>query len=211
MDVRRSVSIWMAAAFCASLGLALSIVAIFGTERGVYVALAATARLAFLIFWPAYAGGALASLFGSVFLPLRQHARDLGLAFAAALSVHLGLVACLVVIGHPPGVQTFVIFGVAAGFTYLLALLSIRQVRQALPQKLWLLIRPVAMNYILFAFLLDFAKFPLNNLRDVIKYLPFAALGFVGPILKLAAWATRWSDAGIVTARGAHHGKAGRA
>ena len=50
MDVRRSVSIWMAAAFCASLGLALSIVAIFGTERGVYVALAATARLAFLIF-----------------------------------------------------------------------------------------------------------------------------------------------------------------
>jgi hypothetical protein len=99
----------MAAAFCASLGLAVGIVAVLGIERGVYVALAATARLAFLIFWPAYAGGALASLFGSVFLRLREHARDLGLAFAAALSVHLGLVACLCVIGHAPGVWTFVI------------------------------------------------------------------------------------------------------
>jgi hypothetical protein len=201
----------MAAAFCASLGLALSIVAIFGIERGIYVALAATARLAFLIFWLAYAGGALASLFGSVFLPLQEHARDFGLAFAAALSVHLGLVASLCVIGHAPDVHTFVIFGVAAGFSYLLALLSIRQVRQALPQKLWPLIRAVAMNYILFAFLLDFTKFPSNNLRDVIKYLPFAAVGFVGPILKLAVWARRWPDAGIVAVRGAHRGKAGGA
>jgi hypothetical protein len=211
MDARRNAWIWMAAAFCASLGLAVGIVAVLGIERGVYVALAATARLAFLIFWPAYAGGALASLFGSVFLRLREHARDLGLAFAAALSVHLGLVACLCVIGHAPGVRTFVIFGAAAGFTYLLALLSTRRMRQALPQKHWLLVRAVAMNYILFAFLLDFAKFPSNNLRDVIKYLPFAALGFVGPILKLAAWATRWPDSGIQAARGAHRGKAGRA
>ena len=70
----------------------------------------------------------------------------LGLAFAAALSVHLGIVASLCVIGHAPDLHTFVIFGVAAGFTYLLALLSIRQVRQALPQKLWLLIRTVATN-----------------------------------------------------------------
>jgi hypothetical protein len=206
MDVRRNVWIWIAAAFCASLGLAVSTVAIFGIERGVYVALAATARLAFLIFWPAYAGGALASLFGSVFLPLRRHARDLGLAFAAALSVHLGLVASLCVIGHVPDLHTFLIFGVAAGFTYLLALLSIRQVRQALPRTLWLLIRAVAMNYILFAFLLDFARFPSNNLRDAVKYLPFAALGFVGPILKFAAWATRWPDPGTVAARGAHRG-----
>jgi hypothetical protein len=189
MDIWRNPRTWMASAFCASLGLAASIVAVFGIHRGGYIALAATARLAFLIFWPAYAGGALASLFGGVFLPWREHARDLGLAFAAALSVHLGLVACLVLIGHPPGVQTFVIFGVAAGFTYLLALLSVRRVRQALPQKLWPPVRAVAMNYILLAFLLDFTKFPLNNLPDVIKYLPFAALGVAGPMLKLAAWA----------------------
>jgi hypothetical protein len=113
LNVRRN-WFWTAAAFCASFGLAASFVAVFGIPKGVYIALPATARLAFLIFWPAYAGGALVSLFGRVFSPLREHARDLGLAFAAALLVHLGLVACLCVIGPTPGVESFVIFGVAA-------------------------------------------------------------------------------------------------
>jgi hypothetical protein len=131
MDVRRSVSIWMAAAFCASLGLALSIVAIFGTERGVYVALAATARLAFLIFWPADAGGCLGFPFRERLFALAGARPRLGLAFAAALSVHLGIVASLCVIGHAPDLHTFVIFGVAAGFTHLIALLSIRQIGAA--------------------------------------------------------------------------------
>lgn len=187
MDARRITWTWILAAFCASLTLATGIVTIFGLERGVPIALAATARLAFLMFWPAYAGGALTSLFGNVFSPLREHARDLGLAFASALFVHLGLVVYLCAIGDAPGKMTFVIFGVAAGFTYLLALLSIRRLRQALPQKLWLSIRFVAMNYIAFAFLVDFVKFPSEELRNIIKYLPFAALAIAGPALRLAA------------------------
>ena len=190
-DVRRNAWIWMAAAFCASFGLAASIVAFFGIRKGVDVALFATARLAFLIFWPAYVGGALTSLFGSVFSPIREHARELGLAFAGALLVHLGLVVCRCVIGPAPDVRTFAIFGVAAGFTYLLALLSVRRLRRVLPQKLWLPIRIVAMNYIAFAFLYDFAIFPLDDLRAVVKYLPFAALATVGPMLKLAGWARK--------------------
>jgi hypothetical protein len=189
LNVRRNSWFWTAAAFCASFGLAASFVAVFGIPKGVYIALPATARLAFLIFWPAYAGGALVSLFGRVFSPLREHARDLGLAFAAALLVHLGLVACLCVIGPTPGVESFVIFGVAAFFTYLLALLSIKRVRQALPQNLWPPIRFVAMNYIAFAFLLDFAKLPSDDLRNIIKYVPFAALAVAGPALRFAAWA----------------------
>lgn len=119
MDVRRNPWSWMAAAFCASLTLAASIVAIFGIDRGVPIALAATARLAFLMFWPAYAGRALTSLFGNIFSPVRDHAPDLGLAFAGALLAHLGLVAYLCARGHAPGIGTFVIFGGAAGFTYL--------------------------------------------------------------------------------------------
>ena len=166
MDARRITWTWILAAFCASLTLATGIVTIFGLERGVPIALAATARLAFLMFWPAYAGGALTSLFGNVFSPLREHARDLGLAFASALFVHLGLVVYLCAIGDAPGKMTFVIFGVAAGFTYLLALLSIRRLRQALPQKLWLSIRFVAMNYIAFAFLVDFVKFPFGGIAQ---------------------------------------------
>jgi hypothetical protein len=189
MDAQRNAWVWMAAAFCASFGLATGIVAFFGMVGGVYIALAATARLAFLLFWPAYVAGALTSLFGNVFSPLREHARDFGLAFAAAVLVHLGLVVCLCVIGHAPSVGTFLIFGVAAGFTYLLALLSVQRVRQALPQKLWLPIRAVAMNYIALTFLIHFHRPHLTDLSSAVQYSPFAALAIVGPMLRLAAWA----------------------
>ena len=95
--------VWIAMAFFASLGLAIGILASFGDEqRGVSIALQATARLAFLFFWPAYVGGALTFLFGDLFLPIRRHARELGLAFAAALFVHLGLVVRLCAIGVLP-------------------------------------------------------------------------------------------------------------
>ncbi len=191
MDARRNAWVWMAAAFCASFGLATGIVTFFGTGGGVYIALAATARLAFLLFWPAYVGGALTSLFGNAFSPLREHARDLGLAFAAALLVHLGLVVCLCVIGHAPGMGTFLIFGVGAGFTYILALLSVQRVRRALPQKLWPPIRAVAMNYIAFTFLIHFHRPHLTDLSSAVQYAPFAALAIVAPMLKLAAWAQR--------------------
>src|SRR5208283_5942852 len=70
MDARRHSWIWIAAAFCASLGLALCIIAVFGIHRSINLAPPATGRLAFLIFWPAYTGAALTSLFGNVFSPL---------------------------------------------------------------------------------------------------------------------------------------------
>lgn len=190
-DARQNSRIWIASAFSASLGVAVCIIAVFGVKRGVGLALPATARLAFAFFWLAYTGAALTSLFGDVFSPLRARARELGLAFSAALLVHLALVACLCVIGPAPGLGTFVVFGVAAGFTYLLALLSIQRVRQALPQKLWPPIRFVAMNYIAFAFLLDFARLPSHDLFTEVRYLPFAALAIIGPILKLSAWAAQ--------------------
>ena len=110
-DIRRNTSVWMALAFSASLGLAISIIAAFGIDPGLSIALRATARLAFLIFLPAYVGGPLTSLFGNAFLPVRQHARDFGLAFASAMVVHLGLVIWLCAIGAAPPVKTFVVFG----------------------------------------------------------------------------------------------------
>ena len=161
--VRSNPWLWMAMAFCASLGLAVSILAFFGDEdRGIRIALHATARLAFLFFWPAYVGGALTSLFGDLFLPMRRHARELGLAFAAALLVHLGLVVRLCAIGSPPSPETFGIFGLAAGFVYLLAILSVDRLRQALPGESWPILRTVAMTYIAFGFILDFKRLPFS-------------------------------------------------
>ena len=186
-DVRHNTAMWMAVAFCASAGAAIAAVAM-SRHRDITAALAMSARIAFLFFWPAYVGGALVSLFGDIFLPLTAHARNLGLAFAAAIFVHLGLVARLCVVGPAPSIQTFVIFGTAALFACLLTLLSINRVRQILPRVYW---RPtffVATNYIAFAFLLDFAKFPLDNLRQGLAYFPFLALAVIAPALRLAAW-----------------------
>jgi hypothetical protein len=177
----------MTAAFGASLGVGLASLAV-SRHRDIASALAMSARVAFLFFWPAYVGGALTSLFGSLFLPLKEHARDFGLAFATALLVHLGFVAYLCLVGRAPSTETFVIFGTAAVFTYILALLSINRVRQALPPKLWPPIRFVAMNYIALAFLLDFKRFPVDDLRQNLAYLPFAALAIIGPALRFAAW-----------------------
>ncbi len=191
MVVRHQSLLWMAVAFCATIAITVSAVGIFRTphmHESLGIALAASARVAFLIFWPAYVGSALTSLFGDRFLALRKHARNLGLAFAAALLVHLGFVARLCAVGHPPPAQVFVVFGTAAISTFFLALLSIGGVRQTMPPALWPFLRTVAMNYIAFAFLIDFAKFPLNNLRGAALYLPFAALSTVGPLLRLAAW-----------------------
>lgn len=188
-DIRRNTLVWMALAFSASLGLAVSIIAAFGIDPGLSIALRATARLAFLIFLPAYVGGPLTSLFGNAFLPVRQHARDFGLAFASAMVVHLGLVTWLCAIGAAPPVKTFVVFGLAAVSVYLLALLSVRRVRELLPQKFWPPLRVVTTNYIALAFIDDFKNFRVNDFYGDIAYLPFAVLAIGGLILTLLAWA----------------------
>ncbi len=197
MEIRRNPWLWMAAAFCAALALAVGVVAVVGPQsHGFRVALDATARLNFLLFWPAYAGGALAALFGNVFALLRDNGRNFGLAFAAALPVHLGLVACLCAAGDAPDAGTFVVFGAAAIFTYVLALLSIPRVRQTLPDRFWPPIRWLAMNYIVYAFIKDFTSHGLGGVYgagafDILKYAPFAALAIIGPMLRFAAWIKR--------------------
>ena len=188
-DVRRNTFIWMALAFSASLGMAISIITAFGIHPGLSIALRATARLAFLIFLPAYVGGPLTSLFGNAFLPVKKHARDFGLAFASAMVVHLGLVVWLCAIGAAPPVKTFVVFGLAAVCLYLLALLSVRRMRELLPQKFWLPLRVVATNYIALAFIYDFKNFRVDHFYGDIAYLPFAVLAIGGVILTLVAWA----------------------
>jgi hypothetical protein len=187
------VRVWMASAFCAELGLAAGVLIALGAQKGgILVALAATARLAFLLFWPAYSAGALVSLFGPTFQPLKQRAREFGLAFASAQLVHLGLVVWLCLIGAAPGVSTFILFGIAAVWVYVLALFSINRLHQALGPKYWRLLSIVGMNYIAYAFAVDFLKNPLHGgVWQVVKYLPFTVLAFAGPGLRLAAWTQR--------------------
>ena len=193
MRSRPAVVLWMGSAFCAALVLAVVVLAIFGTgERGTTAGLAATARLSFLLFWPAYSGSALTALFGATFEPLKQRARDFGLAFAAAHLVHMGLVGWLCWIGAAPDAGTFIVFGIAVIFTYMLALFSIGNLQRALGPKTWWFLRVVGMNYIAYAFFIDFMKTPLQGgIKHVVVYLPFVILAIAGPLLRVAAWTLR--------------------
>src|SRR5262245_23987158 len=118
MNARPPPVVWIGSALLASVALAGVVLAVLGTaERGIAVALQATARLAFLLFWPAYTGAALTALFGPTFLPLRRYGRELGLAFAAALLTHLALVSYLIYLGAAPQLMTFIVFGIAVFWT----------------------------------------------------------------------------------------------
>ena len=184
---------WMGAAFGANLLLAAAILATrgFGID-GTLLALDATARVAFVLFWSAYSGGALTTLFGPAFLPLKQLGRELGLAFAAALLVHLGLVSWLCWIGSVPPIAVFLFFGPVAIITFVLARLSFGNLHTILGPKLWQLLRTIGMNVILYAFLKDFMQDPLHGgIWHFVEYLPFTATAIAAPLLRLAAWAMR--------------------
>jgi hypothetical protein len=160
--------------------------------HGTSIALDDTARVAFVWFWAAYAGGALTTLFGATFLPLKQLGRELGLAFAAALLVHLGLVSWLCWIGSTPPIGVFVFFGPVAALTFILVLFSFGNLHTMLGPKPWKLLRTIGMNVILYAFLKDFMQDPLHGgVRHIVEYLPFTAMAIAAPLLRLAAWGVR--------------------
>jgi hypothetical protein len=90
---RPNATVWVSSAFCAALGLAVLVLVALGTgKQGTDVALRVTARLSFMLFWPAYAAGAMTALFGPAFKPFKQRTRRFGLAFASAHCVHIALV-----------------------------------------------------------------------------------------------------------------------
>jgi hypothetical protein len=185
---------WMGLALAAETGVAAIALAVFGAnEHGTIIALQLTGRLSFLLFLPAYAGGAMATLFVRL-QPLRQHGREFGLAFASAHLVHLGLVVWLCWIGAAPGIRAFIVFGVAAFWTYLLALLSFSEPQRALGPRGWWFVRLVGMNYIFFAFARDLLKLPGSSgggVRYIAAYLPFAALAIGAAIAYVMSFLLR--------------------
>ncbi|MDB5448010.1 MAG: hypothetical protein JWQ97_3327 [Phenylobacterium sp.] len=183
-------ALWIGAA--AALAVVLAAVAAIRLglgKDGIEAALRLTARLAFLLFWPSYAAGALVILFGPAFAPLKRRGRDFGLAFAAVLAVHLGLVAALCWIGAAPSARIFLIFGPGAVAAALLALCSIARVGGAIGAAGWWALKNLAMNYLLFDFAVDFLRAqPAPAILHRPDYLPFAVLTVAAPALRLLAW-----------------------
>jgi hypothetical protein len=192
----------MGAAFGAALAIALGVLAVYGTgEKAVRTALDITARWSFILFWLAYVAGPLGVVFRPAFAGLARRGRDLGLAFAAAHLVHVGLVVWLGLILNRVPLQGWLLWFFLAGlfFTYLLAMLSFGAA-ELLGAGLWRGIMFVAMNYILIAFARDFFVGALRAQElhregwRIADYSILALLCIVAPLLRVAAAARRRAD-----------------
>jgi hypothetical protein len=185
--------VWVVGAFGGALAIAAALLAADGTgPGGLGLAVRVTARWSFLYFWLSYAGGATAILFGPAFSKLARVARSAGLAFAAALQIHIGLVVWLgVATGHVPlqgGLLWF--FLIALLFADLLVLLSFGIVTPGLGR-----LRPPLLlagtTYILIAFGRDFVLGALDVTAQswvyAAEYVPFALLSLIAIPLRLAA------------------------
>ena len=182
---------WMAGASAAGIAVAAAAAGAFGLHyEAVVAAVRGSARVAFGFFWLAYAGGAPTALFGDAFAGLVARRREFGLAFAAALAVHLSLVAVLFRISsrQPISNAGIAYFGAGALLTYLLAIASIARVRRALPEQVWRLMSSIGMEYILFLFLLDLVVHPLRDgFGNPLDYAPFSLLAILAPLLRWTA------------------------
>jgi hypothetical protein len=182
----------MIGGFFVAFVLAVTVLAVFGVgNRGAGLALRITARWSFLLFWLAYTGGAMARLFRPRLAGLAGRGRELGLAFASAQLVHVGLVLWLYHIANGP-VDAMVFFWIGMLCTYLLALFSLPRLRDALGSRLWRTFRTIALEYIALVFAADFIIGPLQSggLRNFPRsYLPFALMLVAGVILRIAAYA----------------------
>ena len=186
----------MIGAFSFAAGVAAVVLAVFGGGVvGTRHALEATARVSFVLFWLAYAGGASATLFGAGFAGLARQARGFGLGFASAHAVHVALVIWLYHVSATPPVSrtTAVFFSVALMWTYVLAVLSIDGLSRRLNPGWWRRIRWLGSEYIAYAFLVDFASHSLRDAKGLVAYLPFVAFGVAGTFLRVLAWISRYA------------------
>jgi hypothetical protein len=185
---RRPTIFWMTASFLVAAALAAIIFGVVDAHDRAGVALRVTARWSFLLFWLAYTGSAMATLWGPPFSGLARHGREFGLAFASAQLVHFGLILQS---GSGAGM---VFFWIGIVFTYLLALFSLPRLRDAMGPRLWRISVVIALNYIALVFAADFIEGPLNKggiANYPLSYLPFALMLVAGVGLRAAAFVRR--------------------
>jgi hypothetical protein len=189
---------WMAAAFIVALAIVAAVYLLAVPSQRLGMALRATARWSFLCFCLATYGGPLTTLFGAIFEPLARKGRDLGLAFAAAHTVHIGLVVWLLYISTEPFPRvSLVVFSIGVFFVYLLAVISLSSTLSARlgPQR-WKNLRSIGVEYIAFAYAFEFGGRILDgNLANAIHYLPLFAAAVGVPLLRIAAYIKRRSSA----------------
>jgi hypothetical protein len=193
---KSNVKLWIGAGFGVALAVSALVLGLNGADnKSIRLALELTARWSFVLFFFAYAGNALAGLFG--WGVLKGRGREFGLSFASAHLVHIGLVIWLgIILGRVPlsgGLLLF--FLIALFFTYLLAALSFGGVKTLGPA--WPPLRFIAMNFILISFGRDFVlpviypKPTQYTFGHFAFYAPFAVASIAAPLIVLTVMMRR--------------------
>src|SRR5262249_6056763 len=128
--------------------------------------------------------------FGPVFTTLQRRGREVGLCFASALIVHLGLAVWLfrVSVNQPIPDSSVFFFSLGIVATLILTIYSVKRLPEMLKPTYWRIVPIIATEYIAFLFLSDFAMRPLeSSLKHLVGYLPFSIMSVVGPLLRVAA------------------------
>jgi hypothetical protein len=187
---------WTVGALVGALILATAAIIVKGpTLSGVGIGLRLTARFSYIFFWLAYVGGALTTLFGPVFDVVGRRARELGLAFASAQLVHIGLVTWLAWLSQPEPLTEAVMpfFAVAVVWTYLLAFFSTKYACRTVGSQTLNILRALGSEYIALTFFTDFVLLPKYPVKFVVfLYIPFWVLLLFGPLLRIASAAKRF-------------------
>lgn len=162
-------------------------------EKGISTALRVTGRLSFLLFWPAYAGSAIAVLFGRRFALLARYGREFGLAFASAQLVHVALVVWLIANSSEPVLERIMpFFALGVVWTYVLAFSSAKRLQNLFSPDLWRTLRNLGIEYIALVFFADFVLAPIQSgTTRPIAYVPFALLLIFGSLLRVSVMVRR--------------------
>jgi hypothetical protein len=192
---RPHTGVWVLTSFTVAFVIAMAIVALKGAGNyGTSLALRGSARFSFLLFWGAYAGGLLRHAPLAWLKRLSSHRRDFGLSFAAAHSVHLGLILWLYYVSseQPVSTQTAIVDGIGFGFMYLMAVFSFDIARKALNPLAWRILFNIWLEYIAYVFATDFI---LGHLHDgkmqSVLYWPFVLM-LAGTALLRWTSGARW-------------------
>jgi hypothetical protein len=183
-------ALWIGSAFGGALALAVGTMLIEGTGlSGTTTGLRLTARFSYAFFWLAYVGGAIRILFGPALGMVARCARELGLAFASAQLVHVGLVVWLAWISPPQPIRDAVMpfFAIGVVWTYVLAALSLGRAGDVFSPHMLRVLRTIGSEYIALTFFTDFVLLPTYPPPHVILYVPFWGMLLVGPLLRIAA------------------------
>ena len=192
-DIRRdrpNTWLWIVLSFATALVIAVAILIKDGHYYdGTVAALRASARFSFLLFWGAYAGSLLRKLPFAPAQWLSRRGRQCGLSFAAAHSVHLGLILWLFHVSAKQPVSDFIIVqdGIGFGFMYLLVIFSFEFARKTLSPPVWRAVFNLGLEYIAYVFATDFILQHLHGREEfTLLYWPFT-------LMLVGTAAYRWS------------------